>query len=101
MNAHTNPFTRFDAGFIAGYAARRYATAISKVRSGTPTERWLAQPAAAHWFGVQEAADAVLDALDGHDMGHDAHAALAALVCGEVNIALDQARRVDAGRLAA
>ena len=97
----TNPFTRFDAGFIAGYAARRYASAISKVRSGTPTERWLAQPAAAHWFGVQEAADAVLDALDGHDMGHDAHAALAALVSDDVAIALEQARRVDAGRLAA
>ena len=101
MNAPTNPFTRFDAGFIAGYAARRYATAISKVRSGTPTERWLAQPAAAHWFGVQEAADAVLDSLDGHDMGHDAHAALAALVPDDVAIALEQARRVDAGRLAA
>jgi hypothetical protein len=61
----------------------------------------LAQPAAAHWFGVQEAADAVLDALDGHDMGHDAHAALAALVSDDVAIALEQARRVDAGRLAA
>jgi hypothetical protein len=94
-------YTRSDAGFIAGYAARRYASAISKVRSGTPTERWLAQPAAAHWFRVQEAADAVLDALDGHDMGHDAHAALAALVSDDVAIALEHARRVDAGRLAA